>query len=258
MRGVDPRTGLRLQRYLSRAGVSSRREGERLIADGRVSVDGVVVTELGARVMPGRHVVRIDGVRVDLRPARWIAFYKPAGYLTTRKDVRGRPTVYAVLPEGLDELFHVGRLDRLTEGLLIFTNDGEAAHRLLHPSYQIPRRYLAEVVGPVGRAEVRRLERGVRLEDGVARAEAVEVAAQQGRDGGAGVSEIRLTLREGRKREVRRMLAAVDLRVRRLVRTSFGPIELGSLSPGKHRELSAAEVEALRAAVGLRDSDGDP
>ncbi len=257
--GLNARTGLRLQRYLSRAGVASRRQGERLIADGRVSVDGVVVTELGARVTPGRQVVRIDGVRVDLQPARWIAFYKPAGYLTTRSDIRGRPTVYGVLPDALKELFHVGRLDRLTEGLLIFTNDGEAAHRLLHPSFEIPRRYVAEVVGPVGEAAVRRLERGVRLEDGIARAEAVEVwrGARQGRDGRVGVSEIRLTLREGRKREVRRMLAAVDLRVRRLVRTSFGPIELGSLQPGEHRELSADEVASLRAAVGLRDLDGD-
>ncbi len=258
MRGVEPRSGLRLQRYLSRAGVASRRQGERLIADGRVSVDGVVVTELGARVTPGRHVVRIDGVRVDLQPARWIASYKPGGYLTSRKDIRGRPTVYAVLPDALKDLFHVGRLDRLTEGLLIFTNDGEAAHRLLHPSFEIPRRYVAEVAGPVGPAEVRRLERGVRLEDGIARAEEVEVqAAQQGRDGQVVASEMRLTLREGRKREVRRMLAAVDLRVRRLVRTSFGPIELGSMSPGEHRELSAAEVTALRAAVGLREYDGD-
>ncbi len=256
---LNPRSALRLQRYLSRAGVASRRQGERLIADGRVSVDGVVVTEFGLRVTPGVQVVRIDGVRVDLQPERWVAFYKPAGYLTTRQDIRGRPTVYAVLPDGLKELFHVGRLDRLTEGLLIFTNDGEAAHRLLHPSFEIPRRYLAEVDGPVGRAEVRRLKRGVELEDGLARAEEVEVGATEGRgrEGRVVVSEIRLTLREGRKREVRRMLAAVDLRVRRLVRTSFGPVELGSLRPGEHRELSAAEVEELRAAVGLRESDGD-
>lgn len=256
---LSSRSALRLQRYLSRAGVASRREGERLIADGRVSVDGVVVTELGLRVTPGVQVVRIDGVRVDLQPERWVAFYKPAGYLTTRKDIRGRPTVYAVLPDDLKELFHVGRLDRLTEGLLIFTNDGEAAHRLLHPSFEIPRRYLAEVDGPVGRAEVRRLESGVRLEDGLARAAEVEVLAAEPRGGQAGavVSKIRLTLREGRKREVRRMLAAVDLRVRRLIRTSFGPIELGSLRPGEHRKLSAAEIVELRAAVGLKESDGD-
>lgn len=256
---VNPGSALRLQRYLSRAGVASRRQGERLIADGRVSVDGVVVTQPGLRVTPGEQEVRIDGVRVDLQPERWVAFYKPAGYLTTRKDIRGRPTVYAALPEELKELFHVGRLDRLTEGLLIFTNDGEAAHRLLHPSFEIPRRYLAEVDGPIGPAEVRRLERGVRLEDGWARAEEVQVVAAErsGREGRVVVSEIRLTLREGRKREVRRMLAALDLRVRRLVRTSFGPIELGSLRPGEHRELGGAEIEELRAAVGLRDSDGD-
>ncbi len=255
---ADSRTAVRLQRYLSRAGVASRRHGERLIAEGRISVDGRVVTDLGVRVVPGRQVVRIDGERIELQPLRWLALYKPPGFLTARKDSRGRPTVYALLPDGLEGLFHVGRLDRLTEGLLIFTNDGQTAHRLLHPSYQIPRRYVAEVEGEVGAAEVRRLENGVRLEDGLARAEDVAVRAiARRRQRGRAASELRLTLREGRKREVRRMLEAVDLRVRRLVRTAFGPVELGSLQPGENRELSASEVRALRAAVGLRESNGD-
>jgi len=251
--------GIRLQKFLSRAGVASRREGERLIAQGRVSIDGTVVTELGTRVVPGEQVVRVDGRPVDLRPTYWIAIYKPSGYLTTRKDDRGRPTVYSLLPDGFDDLFHVGRLDRLTEGLLIFTNGGEAAHRLLHPSYEIARCYRAEVVGAAGQQEARRLESGVMLDDGLARAEDVRVTSREltGRKAGTAVSEIHLTLREGRKREVRRMMDAMDLPVRRLVRLSFGPIELGSLEPGEWRHLTAEEIRALRAAVELRESDGD-
>ncbi|UCC82194.1 MAG: rRNA pseudouridine synthase [Gemmatimonadota bacterium] len=247
---------VRLQRYLSRAGVASRREGERLITQGRVSVDGRVVTELGTRVVPGRQIVCVDGEPVEPGSLRWLAVFKPAGFLTTRKDDRGRPTVYSLLPSGGDDLFHVGRLDWQTEGLLLFTNDGEVAHRLLHPSYRVPRRYLVEVEGKAGGPEARRLEDGVTLEDGVARAEKVRVAAVKGK-GRIPASQIQLTLREGRKREVRRMMEALDLPVRRLVRLSFGPVELAGLRPGKWRDLTSEEVHALRAVVGLRESDGD-
>jgi 23S rRNA pseudouridine2605 synthase len=256
MSGGAPDAGpaVRLQRYLARAGVASRREAERLIRSGRVSVDGRVVTELGSRVDAGVQRVTVDGRRVEARPLRWLALYKPAGYVTTRKDERGRPTVYALLPPGCEDLFHVGRLDRLTEGLLIVTNDGELAHRLLHPRHGIARRYRALVEGLAGAVEARRLERGVALEDGVARAEDVQVAAA--RAPGA-LTEVQLTLREGRKREVRRMLETVGLPVKRLVRLEFGPIALGRLKPGEWRDLTAREVRALRAAVGLGDSDGD-
>jgi pseudouridine synthase len=249
---------VRLQKYLSRAGVASRREGERLITQGRVSVDGRIVTELGTRVVPGRQIVSVDGQPVEPGSLRWLAVFKPAGFLTTRKDDRGRPTVYSLLPTGGEDLFHVGRLDWQTEGLLLFTNDGEAAHRLLHPSYSVPRRYLVEVEGQAGGPEARRLEVGVTLEDGVARAENVRVAAVKGKGKGRiSASEIQLTLREGRKREVRRMMEALDLPVRRLVRLSFGPVELAGLRPGNWRDLTAEEVRALRAVVGLRESDGD-
>lgn len=252
------RRGVRLQKYLSRAGVASRREGEGLIREGRVSVDGSVVTELGARVVPGEQEVKVDGRRVEPRPARWLALYKPAGYLTARKDTHARPTVYALLPANCQDLFHVGRLDRLTEGLLIFTNQGEAAHRLLHPSSEVRRRYRAELKGEAGPAEARRLERGVALEDGVARAEDVRVRpGRRERGGRPTTTVIQLTLREGRKREVRRMLEGLGLTVTRLVRVSFGPIELEGLAPGEWRELTAQEVEALHAAVGLRGSSGD-
>ncbi|MGD8867640.1 MAG: pseudouridine synthase [Gemmatimonadales bacterium] len=253
---TSSRPGVRLQKYLSRAGVASRRAGEQLIVEGRVSVDGEVVSELGVRVDPDTQLVRVDGVRVRPQPMRWLAVHKPAGFLTTRADDRNRRTVYSLLPEGSDDLFHVGRLDMMTEGLLVFTNDGETAHRLLHPSYAVPRRYRVEVKGRAGRTVIRRLERGVPLEDGVARAEAVRVEPASRRAGDER-SSIHLTLREGRKREIRRLMEAVELSVTRLVRVSFGPIELGELASGQSRELSAAEVSALRAAVGRSDSDGD-
>jgi 23S rRNA pseudouridine2605 synthase len=219
-------------------------------------VDGTVVTELGARVVPGLQVVCVDGVRVQEAPTRWLAVNKPLGYLTSRRDDRGRPTVYALLPDGSGELFHVGRLDLLTEGLLVFTNDGETAHRLLHPSYEIPRRYRVEVEGVVDEATLRRLERGVELEDGLARAEDVQIVRPR-RPGARKSTQILLTLREGRRREVRRLMEVLALPVKRLVRVSFGPIELGDLAPGKSRELTAAEIAALKAAVVQRVSNGD-
>ena len=131
---IDGR-GERLQKYLARAGVASRRDCEDLISAGRVSLDGEIVTELGTRVVPGEQEVRVDGELVEPLPSRWIAVNKPAGYLSARRDDRGRPTVYSLFPDELSHLFHVGRLDRLTEGLLVFTNEGDTAHRLLHPSY---------------------------------------------------------------------------------------------------------------------------
>ena len=242
---------VRLQKYLSRAGVSSRREGERLIAEGRVSIDGEIVTELGVRVVPGAQQVRVDGEPVEPRSLRWIALYKPVGYLSTRQDERGRQTLYDLLPESYHDLSYVGRLDLLSEGLLILTNEGELIHRLQHPRYEIPRRYQVEVEGRVAAGEADRLEEGVELEDGLARAEDVQVVD------GAGRTSIRLTLREGRNREVRRMLAVLDRRIERLVRISYGPIELGELEPGSWRELTASEVRALRTAVGLGEPDGD-
>jgi pseudouridine synthase len=243
---------MRLQKYLSRAGVASRREGERLISEGRVSIDGRIVTELGTRVVPGEQSVHVDGVPIRPRELRWVALYKPVGHVTSRKDPQGRPTIYELLPELYAELFHVGRLDLLSEGLLILTNDGELAHRLLHPSFQIPRRYEVEVPGPLDRAAAHRLESGVELEDGTARARDIEITA-----GPSGVTVVRMTLHEGRNREVRRMLAALDCEVARLVRISYGPIALGALGPGEWRELGAAEVRVLRSAVELGEPIGD-
>lgn len=243
---------MRLQKYLSRAGVASRRAGESLISAGRVSVDGEVVTEQGVRVVPGVHAVRVDGELVRPKPFRWIALYKPVGYVSTRTDQRGRATLYDLLPGEYEDLSYVGRLDLLSEGLVILTNEGELVHRLLHPRYRIPRRYRVVVDGQLARAEARRLERGVELEDGLARAEDVDI-----RVGPGPKTDLWLTLREGRNREVRRMLAALDYKIERLVRISYGPIELAALEPGGWRELAPAEVTALRAAVELGESDGD-
>ncbi len=234
---------VRLQKYLSQAGVASRRAAETLMRDGRVRVNGKPATELGTKVDPARDVVEVDGRRV--RPAQpvWIALHKPRGYVTTRKDPQGRPTVYALLAAEHHGLFHVGRLDYDSEGLLLLTNEGDAAERLQHPRYEVDRDYHVEIDGTLSEAARRTLLQGVALEDGMARARALH------RLGGAarGGERWAVTLREGRKREVRRMFDAVDRPVRRLRRVSFGPIELGSLEEGRWRRLSAAEVRRLRA-----------
>lgn len=238
---------MRLQKFLSRAGVASRRAAEGLIVQGRVRVNGERVVELGTRVEPDVDRVEVDGRAVSLAPRRWIALNKPRGVVTTRKDPRGRPTVYSLLPEGWTSLRYVGRLDRDTEGLLILTNDGDAAHRLLHPSSGVEREYRAWVRGAPSERTLARLEAGVELEDGPARAEAVRVL-RASEEKGAIVS---LVLREGRKREVRRLLEAVGHPVRRLRRVRFGPLRLSDLDAGRWRELSPEEVRSLRRAAGL-------
>jgi 23S rRNA pseudouridine2605 synthase len=236
--------GVRLQKFLSRAGVASRRASEELIREGRVSVDGDVVTEMGVRVDPSRSVVEVDGARVERSPARWIAFHKPPGVLSTRSDPRGRPTVYDHLPDGrLQELFHVGRLDYMSEGLLLLTNEGDVAHRVLHPSNQVRRRYEVSLLPPVPRDVARRLLEGVELEDGPATAEAAALLPPDEGEGGT----LLLTLTEGRNREIRRMLEILEVGIRSLRRVAFGPVELGGLEPGDWRSLTEQEIERLRS-----------
>ncbi|MFQ5537083.1 MAG: pseudouridine synthase [Gemmatimonadota bacterium] len=232
---------IRVQKYLSQAGVASRREAERLMAQGRVQVNGEVVTELGRKVVPGRDVVLLDGAVVEpRREIRWIAFHKPPGVLTTRSDPHGGRTVYDVLPREMGDLRYVGRLDRETEGLLLLSNEGDVIHGLLHPSREVEREYRALVAGRPGPGVLRRLTGGVSLEDGMARARRVQVVETRGRD-----AVLDLVLTEGRKREVRRLLREVGLPVRRLVRVRFGPIELGRLAPGAWRPLSERERHSL-------------
>ena len=247
-------SGVRLQKFLSRAGVASRREAERLMAEGRVRVNGKPVTTFGSRVVPGTDRVELDGRRVELRPYRWIMLNKPRGTITTRSDPRGRRIVYSHLAPVDRELRYVGRLDRNTEGLLLFTNEGDLHHALAHPSSEMSREYRLTVEGSPTRAVLRMLEEGVELEDGVARAESVRVLqAPHAAGEGAALS---LVLREGRNREVRRLLETVGHPILRLRRVGFGPIRLSGVRSGRWRELGEDEIRALRRAAGKNVSGG--
>ncbi|MDP9118851.1 MAG: rRNA pseudouridine synthase [Actinomycetota bacterium] len=233
----------RLQRILARAGYGSRRACEQLIAEGRVTLNGNMAT-LGDRADPVEAEVRVDGLEVNLDPnVKYYALHKPPGVVTTMRDPQGRPDIRGFLPES-PRIFPVGRLDRDTEGLLLLTNDGDLANALTHPRFGVDKEYLAEVEGVPTPRHVGQLLRGVELEDGPARAKSARVAGRSG-DRGA----VRLVMTEGRKREVRRLLAAVGLPVTRLVRVRVGPIRLGGLPPGERRELTHDEVVALRRVV---------
>jgi len=243
---VSDQQAVRLQKFLARAGVASRRASEQLILDGRVRVNDTLVRELGTRVDPEKDRVSVDGRDVGLPALRWVLFHKPAGTLTTRSDPHGGRTVYDVLPEEDQGLTYVGRLDRDTEGLLMLTNDGDLAHLLLHPSTQVEREYEAWVVGMPTRETLAALTRGVMLEDGPARARKAAVLSSEG----AGAL-VQLVLTDGRKREARRMLEAVGHPVRGLKRVRFGPIRLGRLSTGKRRSLTKAEIKEIQKCVGV-------
>ena len=218
---------MRLHKFLSRAGVASRRASERLITEGRVRVDGEVVSEQGTKVDPRLNVVEVDGRRVEIASPEWILLHKPPMVVSTRSDPQGRPTVYDLLEPEHQGLFHVGRLDVMSEGVLLFTNQGDVARDLLHPSRGTERRYQILIEPPTPPDLCRLLESGMELEDGPARAE--DVRTRRARDGKRLVLE--LTLREGRNREIRRILKALEVRIRRLRRVSFGPIELGEQRP---------------------------
>lgn len=234
----------RLQRLLARAGYGSRRSCEELIVEGRVTLNGIVAT-LGDRADPVEDEVRVDGLEVNLDPnVKYFAFHKPAGVVTTMRDPQGRTDIRGFLPEEGPRVFPVGRLDRDTEGLLLLTNDGDLANALTHPRFGVEKEYLAEVKGVPTPKHAAQLRRGVELEDGQARAKSARVAGRSG-DRGA----VRLVMIEGRKREVRRLLAAVGLPVTRLVRVRVGAVRLGGLPPGERRELTHDEVIALRQVV---------
>jgi len=244
---ADVPGGVRLQKVLAAAGVGSRRHCEELIGAGRVEVAGQIVRRFGARVDPENQVIRVDGKRIPSRQdVVYLAFNKPVKVLTAMTDDRGRATVTDFLGDRAERLFHVGRLDYDTEGLMLLTNDGELAHRLAHPSYEVAKTYLADVPGPIPRDIGRRLATGVELEDGVAVADKFRVLEQAN-----GRALVEITLHEGRNRIVRRMLAEVGHPVSRLVRISVGPIKLGNLPPGSTRDLTTKEIGELYAAVGL-------
>jgi len=241
----------RLQRSLARAGFGSRRACEEVIAAGRVRINGTVAT-LGDRLDPAVDEVRVDGSKVNVDPQlRTFALHKPRGVTTTMRDPHAERDLTSFLHKGV-HLFPVGRLDRDTEGLLLLTNDGSLAHRLTHPRYAIEKEYLAEVGKPPSNRQLSRLRRGVELDDGTAKAvDARSEGGAGGRAAAGGRGGVRLVMIEGRKREVRRMLDAVELPVRRLVRVRVGPIRLGKLAPGEVRELEPEDVRALYRAAGL-------
>jgi pseudouridine synthase len=240
---------IRVQKILSQAGVASRRAAEVLVREGRVSINGTVVTELGVRAHPVRDDVRVDGHRV--RPVAekiYIALHKPTGYVTTRRDPEKRRTVMDLVPSLSAYIFPVGRLDYDSEGLLLLTNDGDLAAKLTHPSHEVEREYEALVAGSPSAEAIEKLARGVPL-DGkrTVPAKVRALGARPGRD----ETWLSITLREGRNRQVRRMCEAVGHPVRRLRRVRFGPLSLGRLARGKARALTAREVLDLRVAAGV-------
>src|ERR1022692_3613318 len=244
---TDVPGGVRLQKVLAAAGVGSRRHCEELIGEGRVEVDGETVRRFGARVDPQQQIIRVDGRRIPSRQDLvYLALNKPAGVLTTMSDDRGRPTIADYLGDHGERLYHVGRLDYDTEGLMLLMNDGELAHRLAHPRYGVLKTYLADVAGSIPRDLGRRLVTGIELADGMATADKFRVIERAGSR-----ALVEITLHEGRKHIVRRMLAEAGHPVSRLVRTHVGPVALGSLRPGTTRALSTREIGDLYAAVGL-------
>jgi len=242
----DPE-GVRLQKVLATAGLGSRRACEELIAAGRVTVDDAIVTELGVRVDPKKAVIHVDGLRVQLDTTIiTIALNKPTGVVSTMHDPEGRPTIAQYVANRDERLFHVGRLDADTSGIILLTNDGELANRLSHPSHGVAKTYLAQVEGRVIPSLGGKMIRGLELEDGVAKLDkftVVQVTPQ--------ASLVEVTLHEGRNRIVRRMFDEVGHPVVSLVRTSIGPIRLGDLKPGRTRVLSKTEVGSLMAQAGM-------
>ncbi|HAM24227.1 MAG TPA: MFS transporter [Actinobacteria bacterium] len=239
--------GVRLQKVLAGAGVGSRRRCEQLIAQGRVEVDGHIIDQMGVRIDPLTAVVRVDGQRVNTSPERvYLALNKPAGVVTTMSDEHGRSCIGDFFGERRERLFHVGRLDTDTEGLLLLTNDGDLCNRLTHPSYGVQKVYLCQVQGRVAREVGRQLMDGVTLEDGPARADEFELVQQ-----GEGQALVRVSIHEGRNRIVRRLLEAVGHPVTRLVRTQVGQVRLGDMRPGAVRPLTSREIAALYESVGL-------
>ncbi|MHA7283725.1 pseudouridine synthase [Arthrobacter sp. TMS2-4] len=241
--------GVRLQKVMALAGVASRRVCEEMILDGRVEVDGTVVTELGVRVDPAQVAIHVDGIRLQLdENLKYYVFNKPRGVVSTMEDPEGRPCISDFLKNKNknERLFHVGRLDAETEGLLLLTNDGELTNRLTHPSYEVPKTYLVQVRGPMGQGIGAQMKAGIELEDGVAKVDSFKLV-----DSTPGHILVEVVLHSGRNRVVRRLFDAVGHPVERLVRTQLGPIRVGDQRQGSIRVLGRQEVGHLLASVGL-------
>lgn len=246
-RDVHVPDGVRLQKVLATAGLGSRRACENLITAGRVEVDGVLVTELGVRIDPDKNVVHVDGLRIQLdQSLLTLALNKPLGVVSTMHDPDGRPTLAEFVADRPERLFHIGRLDADSEGLILLTNDGELANRLAHPKYEIPKTYLVHVEGRVPATLGNKLTHGIELEDGVAKVDKFRIV-----DATPQASLIEVELHEGRNRIIRRMFAEAGYPVNQLVRTKIGPVRLGDLRPGRVRVLGQTELGTLMAAVDL-------
>lgn len=256
----EPPYPMRLQKFLARAGVASRRGSEDLMTAGRVTVNGKVTTELGSKVDPKTDVVCVDGREVHLQDGSvYLMLNKPAGFLTTMSDPHGRPCVAQLVPtDRYPGLYPVGRLDMDTTGLLLFTTDGDMGQALLHPKHHVPKTYRALVEGVPTQRELDRLRRGIVLDDGPCQPATVRLESSRGgrpggnpRDSHAGTARVSIQIHEGRKRQVKRMFLAIHHRVIKLHRDVFGPLSLGDLEPGAWRLLTADEVAALKEVTGL-------
>lgn len=239
----------RLQKVLAEAGIASRRGSEELIVDGRVSVDGVQIRELGTKVDPEISQVEVDGEPIKLSKTKtYIVLHKPAGVISTMSDPEGRPNLGDFFKSRNERLFHVGRLDRESEGLILLSNDGQLAHRATHPSYGLIKKYIVEVEGIFGKEQREALEKGVELEDGLARALDLTLL----RSVNPKHHWIELSIHEGRFHIVRRMFEALDMEVIRLIRSEFGPLSLGETKEGRWRVLGDVEIDNLFAALQLK------
>ncbi len=240
--------GVRLQKVLAQAGVASRRAAELMIEEGRVEVNGETILEQGRRVDPAVDTIRVDGARIPPpRRHAYLVLNKPKGVVCTMDDPEGRPTIVDLLGRhGRERVFHVGRLDTDTEGMLLLTNDGDFAQRMMHPRYELPKTYVAEVEGLVDNPTLKKLSKGVRLEDGWVNPDAVKLGLRTEQR-----TMVTVVLHEGRNRVVRRMFDAVGHPVRRLSRVQIGPVKMGQLPAGAIRELTRDELGALLDAVKL-------
>lgn len=233
----------RLQKVLAAAGISSRRECEELIRDGRVEVDRQVITAMGARVDPARQEIRVDGIVLPSPKLVYYVLNKPTGVVSTNRDPDGRPRVIDLLPSD-QRLFPVGRLDRNSEGLILVTNDGELANQLTHPKYGVEKTYAARVAGDMSQETLQSLRRGIRLAEGLARVTSVRVKRRHKQS-----TDLEIVLREGRNREIRRILARVGHKVLKLTRIAMGSLKLGDLPSGAYRILTPHELRSLRQSV---------
>ena len=240
---------IRLNKIIADAGIASRRAADQLILEGRVSVDGQVVLELGNKFDPEISDIKVDGESLNINKSKtYLAFHKPLGVISTMSDPEGRSNLGDYFKDRKDRLYHVGRLDKDSEGLILLTNDGELAHRATHPSYGLEKRYLVEIEGEFNKQLSDQLLQGVRLEDGLARAVKVVHARAVSKNH----HWVEITIHEGRYHIIRRLIESLGLKVMRLIRLEFGPIALGEMKPGRHRVLNSQEMTNLFTALKIK------